>query len=212
MRLLILATLLALFSTACDGYPGIVDVGEDNVAVRFLWLEYEVPLDHLTINGYENIPTPTPYPTPDGTTAHQNPGSTGMDFDNSRNVRLRDAESLDAVVWTVAPHLASRGKLVAAGEMDPGIKLFDPVAGEGSPFSVFYKGHADALVELLPDLFTWDTFATVAPTEMVIEGANFSIQASSPLFWDVEPDGLELRVYGTDSTGADVLIAVHDIE
>lgn len=192
---------------ACAGNPAIVEVGESNVSVRFLWLTYEAPLDHVTIRGYENIPTPTTSPA----VSHQNPGAEGMSFDNSRNVALQDDQAIDAVVWTVEPRIASRGELVAEGELDPGIRLFDPVAGEGSPFSVFYKGHAEALVYLLPESVTWDTLQTVAPTEMVVDGATFSLRSYSPLFWDVGPDDLELRVFGVDSTGADVLIAVHDI-
>lgn len=146
--------------------------------------------------------------------SHENPGSEGVRFNDSRNAGLRDAQALDAVVWTVEPHIASPGELVAEGELGPGIVLFNPMEGEGSAFSVFYKGHAEALVELLPDLgpmLTWDTFQTVAPTEMAIEGANFSIRAYSPLFWDVGLDDLELRVFGTDANAEDVLIAVHDI-
>ena len=71
------------------------------------------------------------------------------------------------------------------------------------------------MVELLPDLgpmFVWDTFLTVAPTEMEIEGASFKIRAYSPLFMDVGPGDLELRVYGYDQSGADALLAVQDIE
>lgn len=137
-----------------------------------------------------------------------------MAFDNSRNVALLDAPSLDAVEWTVEPNISSPGELVAEGMLEPGLVLFNPMDGEGSAFSVFFKGHTESMVELLPDLgpmMIWDTFQTVAPTDMEIEGGHFTIRAYSPLFMDVGPDDLELRVFGIDEAGADVLIAVHDI-
>ena len=151
----------------------------------------------------------------DSTVSNVNPGGEGMLFDNSRNVALFGAEPLNAVQWTVGP-VITPGELVAEGVLEQGAILFNPmVDGEGAGFSVFYKGHEEAMVELLPDLgpmFVWDTFQTVAPTEMKIEGASFKIRAYSPLFMDAGPDDLELRVYGYDQSGADALLAVQDIE
>ena len=151
----------------------------------------------------------------DSTVSNVNPGGEGMLFDNSRNVALFGAEPLNAVQWTVGP-VITPGELVAEGVLEQGAILFNPmVDGEGAGFSVFYKGHEEAMVELLPDLgpmFVWDTFQTVAPTEMEIEGASFKIRAYSPLFMDVGPGDLELRVYGYDQSGADALLAVQDIE
>ena len=151
----------------------------------------------------------------DSTVTNVNPGGEGMLFDNSRNVALFGAEPLNAVQWTVGP-VITPGELVAEGVLEQGAILFNPmVDGEGAGFSVFYKGHEEAMVELLPDLepmFVWDTFQTVAPTEMEIEGASFKIRAYSPLFMDAGPGDLELRVYGYDQSGADALLAVQDIE
>ena len=151
----------------------------------------------------------------DATVSHENPNGEGMAFDNSRNVALFGAEPLNAVTWTVGP-TAGMGELVAEGTLEQGLTIFNPmVDGEGSGFSVFYKGHEESMVELLPDLgpmYVWDTFETVAPTEMEIEGASFKIRVYSPLFMDVGPGDLELRVYGYDQSGADVLLAVQDIE
>ena len=149
------------------------------------------------------------------TISRENPGAEGMLFDNSRNVALFGAQPLNIVQWTVEPVIAA-GALDAEGVLEQGAVIFSPMAdGEGSGFSVFYKGHEESLVELLPDLgpmMTWDTFQTVAPTEMEIEGASFKIRAYSPLFMDVSPSDLELRVYGYDQSGADALLSVQDIK
>ena len=150
----------------------------------------------------------------DGTVSYENPGGEGMPFDNSRNVALFGAEPLNIVQWTMGP-TAGAGELVAEGVLTQEALVFNPtVDGEGSGFSVFYKGHEESMVELLPDLgpmFVWDTPQTVAPSEIEIEGLNFSIRAYSPLFMDVGPGGLELRVYGYLPSGEDALLAVQDI-
>lgn len=150
-----------------------------------------------------------------GTASNQNPNGEGMPFDNSRNVALFGAEPLDIVRWTAGP-TAGGGELVAEGVLTQDAVIFNPtVDGEGSGFSVFYKGHEESVVELLPALgpmSVWDTFQTVAETEMEIEGLNFSIRAYSPLFMDIGPGDLELRVYGYDQSGADALLAVMDIK
>lgn len=149
-----------------------------------------------------------------GTASNQNPNGEGVPFDNSRNVVLFGAEPLNIVQWTVGPTVGG-GELVAEGVLTQDAVIFNPtVDGEGSGFSVFYKGHEEAMVELLPDLgpmFVWDTFQTVAETEMEIEGLNFSIRAYSPLFMDVGPGDLELRVYGYLPSGEDALLSVQDI-
>ena len=150
----------------------------------------------------------------DGTVSNENPGGEGMPFDNSRNVALFGAEPLNIVQWTVEP-TAGAGDLVAEGMLTQDAVIFNPmVDGEGSGFSVFYKGHEESMVELLPALgpmFVWDTFQTVAETEMEIEGLNFTIRAYSPLFMDVGPGDLELRVYGYLPSGEDALLSVQDI-
>ena len=151
----------------------------------------------------------------DGTVSRENPGGEGMLFDNSRNLALSDAQPLNIIRWTVEPTI-SAGALEAEGVLELEATIFNPMAdGEGSGFSVFYKGHEESMVELLPDLgpmMIWDTFLTVAPTEMEIEGLTFKIRAYSPLFMDSGPDSLELRVYGYLPSGDDALLAVQDIK
>ena len=149
----------------------------------------------------------------DDAVSYENPGAEGVHFDAAQNLALAGAEPLQVVEWTTGPYVGM-GELVAAGEMPPGVFLFDPMNGEGSAFSVFYKGHEEAMVELLPDLGpmqVWDTYLTVAPTEWEIEGSKFSLRAYSPLFMDVGPSDLEIRVYGYDESGAAALLAVEDI-
>ena len=148
------------------------------------------------------------------TVSRENPGFVEVPFDYSRNLALLDAEPLDLVTWTVGPSI-SPGELVAEGTLKDGAILFNPmVDGEGSGFSVFYKGHDESMVELLPDLgplSIWDTDLTVAETEMETEGANFRIRAYSPLFMDVGGSDLEIRVIGYDQAGNDAVLGVQDI-
>ena len=148
------------------------------------------------------------------TVSRENPGFVEVPFDYSRNIALLDAEPLDLVTWTVGPYILP-GVLVASGTLKQGAILFNPmVDGEGSGFSVFYKGHEESLVELLPDLgplSIWDTDLTVAQTEMETEGPNFKITAYSPLFMDVGGSDLELRVIGYDGSGNDAVLGVRDI-
>ena len=148
------------------------------------------------------------------TVSRENPGFVEVPFDYSRNIALLDAEPLDLVTWTVGPYILP-GVLVASGTLKQGAILFNPmVDGEGSGFSVFYKGHEESLVELLPDLgplSIWDTDLTVAQTEMETEGPNFKITAYSPLFMDVGGSDLELRVIGYDGSGNDAVLGVGDI-
>ena len=150
----------------------------------------------------------------DQVVSRENPGLTGTSFDDQRSPALIDAQSLDAVRWTVTPAI-SDGALVAEGVLQGDATLFTPMLGEGSAFSVYYKGSREPLVELLPDLGPlqiWDTLHTVAPTEFELEGTSFKIRAYSPLFMDVgSPSQLELRVFGFDKSGADSLLSVQDI-
>ena len=150
----------------------------------------------------------------DQVVSRENPGLTGTSFDDQRSPALIDAQSLDAVRWTVAPAI-SDGALVAEGVLQHDATLFTPTLGEGSAFSVYYKGSREPLVELLPDLGPlqiWDTLHTVAPTEFELEGTSFKIRAYSPLFMDVgSPSQLELRVFGFDKSGVDSLLSVQDI-
>ena len=149
----------------------------------------------------------------DDAVSYENPGAEGMPFDAAQNAALAGAEPLQVVQWTTGPYIGA-GELVAEGEMAPGVILFNPMDGEGSAFSVFYKGHEESMVELLPDMGpmrVWDTDLTVAPTEWEIEGSKFSLRAYSPLFMDVGPSDVEIRVYGYDDSGGAALLAVEDI-
>ena len=150
----------------------------------------------------------------DQAVSRENPGFIREGFDDQRSPALIDAPSLDAVQWTVEPTI-SAGALVAEGVLHQGATLFNPQLGEGSPFSVYYKGFREPLVELLPDLgsrHVWDTSLTVAYMEFELAGTAFRLRAYSPLFMDVGgPSQLELRVFGLDPSGADALLAVRDI-
>ena len=150
----------------------------------------------------------------DQVVSRENPGFIGEGFDDQRSPALIDAPSLDAVQWTVAPTVGA-GELVAEGVLQQGVMLFDPQNGEGSAFSIYYKGSREPMVEVLPDLgpmYIWDTDLTVATMDFELEGTSFKLRAYSPLFMDVgSPSQLELRVFGFDQSGADALLAVRDI-
>ena len=147
----------------------------------------------------------------DATVSNVNPGLVGTAFDSSRNDALFDAEPLDAVTWSMEPTI-SPGALEAAGTLSGGAMLFDPtVDGEGASFAVYYKDHNEPMVLLLPNLgpmYIWDTNHTVAEMDYEFEGSSFTIRAYSPLFMDVGPDDLVIRVFGTDGDGNDALLAV----
>ena len=147
----------------------------------------------------------------DATVSHSNPGLMGTAFDSSRNDALFGAEPLDAVTWSVEPTI-SPGALEAAGTLSGGAMLFDPtVDGEGASCAVYYKDHNEPMVLLLPNLgpmYIWDTNHTVAEMDYEFEGSSFTIRAYSPLFMDVGPDDLVIRVFGTDGNGNDALLAV----
>ena len=146
--------------------------------------------------------------------SNENPGQTGRPFDSGRNDALAGTGPLDVVTWTLEPEI-SFGALEAEGMLAGGAELFDPmVEGEGAGFIVYFRGHEDPLALLLPDigpLHIWETHHTVAPTDLEIEGASFSITAYSPLFMDVGPSDLEIRLFGYDSGGNDAVLGVHPV-
>lgn len=150
----------------------------------------------------------------DGGVSYANPNGQGVNFQDTRSPALENAASIDAVTWTLEPAIRA-GALEAAGALTPNARLSEPMNGEGSAFSVYYDGHDEALVEILPDLGPmqiWDTDATVAPTEFELAGGAFTIRAYSPLFMDVgTPSELELRVWGYDQAGQEVLLSVRRI-
>ena len=151
---------------------------------------------------------------PSGTVSRENPGFAGTAFDVSRNMALAGAEPLDVVTWTMEPTVSS-GSLEAQGTLEGGAAIFNPmVDGEGAGFMVYHKNVPEPMVVLLPDLGpmdVWETTHTVAPMEHEFEGPSFTFRAYSPLFMDVGPGDLEIRVYGTDGSGADALLAVADL-
>ena len=145
--------------------------------------------------------------------ANPNPDGNGITLNTAPNEALKDAQPLDIVAWNKPPTLAP-GELSAEGVIQNGGVLFEPTMDEGSAFSVYYKGHDESLVELLPDLgpmMMWLTDLTVAPTEWEVEGGKFSFRAYSPLFMDSDPSNLELRVYGYDANGDPAVLAIADI-
>ena len=150
----------------------------------------------------------------DGGVSYANPNGQGVNFQDTRSPALENAASIDAVTWTLEPAIRA-GALEAAGALTPNSRLSEPMNGEGSAFSVYYDGHDEALVEILPDLGPmqiWDTDATVAPTEFELAGGAFTIRAYSPLFMDMgSPSELELRVWGYDQAGQEVLLSVQRI-
>ncbi len=147
----------------------------------------------------------------DATVSRTNPGLIGTGFDAGRNEALFDAQPLDAVTWSVEPTI-SFGALDAQGTLDEGVELFNPmVDGDGAGFIVYYKDLREPLALLLPDLgpmHVWESYHTIAPMEHEFEGSSFTIRAYSPLFMDVGPDDLVIRVFGYDADGADALLAV----
>lgn len=64
MRLLLCSLLLSIFLIACADDPAIVEVGKDNVVIKYSGEQMKVSKENFVIIGYENIPTPTPIPTP----------------------------------------------------------------------------------------------------------------------------------------------------
>ena len=150
----------------------------------------------------------------DDTVSRENPGFTGTAFDAARNLALSGAQPLNAVTWNMRPAI-SGGALEASGILDEGVSLFDPkVDGEGAGFIVYYKGVEEPLVLLLPDLGPtqiWESDHTIAPMELEIEGPSFTFRAYSPLFMDVGPSDLEIRLFGLDANGADALLVIEPV-
>lgn len=148
------------------------------------------------------------------TVSYSNPNPTGVPLIDNREVTADSAASLDAVTWTTGP-VIDAGALVAAGTLTQGARLSEPTRGEPSAFSVYYGANAEVLVELLPDLgaaHVWDTDATVAPGEFERAGNEFTIRAYSPLFMDVGPSGLLLRVWGYDNAGNPALLSAETVD
>ena len=148
------------------------------------------------------------------TVIHVNPNGVRVPLSDSRDVVPDGAASLDAVTWTTAPVIET-GALVAAGTLTRGARLSEPTNGEPSAFSVHYGANTEVMVELLPDLgatHVWDTDATVAPSEFEQKGNGFTIRAYSPLFMDVGPSDLLLRVWGYDNAGNAALLSVQTVD
>ncbi len=148
-----------------------------------------------------------------GTVSNQNANGAATPLDSSANDALAGAAPLDIADWTVEPVIEA-GALTAEGTLEPGAILFNPMGDEGYAFAVHYKGQDEPLVVLLPDLgplYSWDTTLTIAPTKHEIEGTAFWFRAYSPLFMDVGPGDLELRLFGFDASGEPAVLAVREI-
>ena len=144
--------------------------------------------------------------------ANPNPDGNGITLNSAPNEALKDANPLNVVTWNTPPTMGL-WELSAEGVVEDGAALFDPVNGEGAPFLLYYKGHDDPMVAILPDLGPmqiWQTDLTVSPADMEIEGGKFSFRAYSPLFAD-DPSNLELRVYGYDTNGDPAILAIADL-
>ena len=150
----------------------------------------------------------------DDTVSRENPGFTETAFDAARNLALSGAQPLNAVTWNMRPAI-SGGALEASGILDEGVSLFNPMEDdEGAGFIVYYKGIEEPLVLLLPDLGPtqlWESYYTIAPMESEFEGSSFSLRAYSPLFMDVGPSDLEIRLFGRDANRADALLAIEPV-
>ena len=143
---------------------------------------------------------------------NQNPSGAGPELDYSQNAALRNATPIDAVDWTTPPTVGM-GELSGAGQIAQGMDLFEPMIGDGATFTVYYPGHDDPMVVLLPDLGPmqlWNTNHTVADMEWEREATSFTFRAYSPLFMDAG-DELELHVFGYDADGNDALLSVTKI-
>ena len=73
----------------------------------------------------------------------------------------------------------------------------------------------EVMVELLPDLgatHVWDTDATVAPSELEQAGNEFTVRAYSPLFMDIGPLDLLLRLWGYDHAGNPTLLSAQTVD
>ena len=116
------------------------------------------------------------------------------------------------------PSVASRtshASLISPGPVDEPSRLAEPTGGEPSAFSVHYAANAEGMVEPLPDLgatHVWDTDATVASSELVQAGNEFTVRAYSPLFMDTGPSDLLLRVWGYDNAGNPALLSVQTVD
>lgn len=146
--------------------------------------------------------------------SNPNPGGEGLSLNSEANRAAADSDALNLITWTEPPTL-SPGELTGAGTVGGGARLFDPQSpNEGAAFEVYYAGHDDPMVALLPDLGPmnlWQTDHTVAEMDWEMEGGKFSFRAYSPLFMDSDPSNLELRVYGYDADANPALLAISPI-
>ena len=146
--------------------------------------------------------------SPDSVVVFENPGGTPVQA-NVPTVNPEAATPQGFIVWTTEPSF-SDWTLTAAGVLQEGASLVDTQEERAPAFLVYYKGHTDPMVVLLPDLplgQTWDTDHTIAPTNFEQAGQNFSFEASSPLFGDTS-GALELHAVGYDSDGKKVVLSV----
>lgn len=145
------------------------------------------------------------------TVSFENPGGTPVPLATASNPGMAAAPAGD-IEWTAAPTL-SQWELSAEGILPEGAVLFEPMAEEDAAFAVYYKGHTEPMVVLLPDLgpmHVWDTDETIATMEMEAEGRRFEFTAASPLFGDA--GNLELHVRGYNAEGEAGILAVVPIQ
>ena len=152
----------------------------------------------------------------DGTVSNtnQNPDGLGPTLNYDANLALAGDSPAGLITWSEPPTLAP-GELSGAGIVTGGGQLFlPPGEDDGAMFLVFYKGHDEPMVALLPDLGPmeqWNTDLTVAPMDFEYEAGTFSFRAYSPLFMDTDPTDLELRAYGYGADGSPAVLDVTDL-
>ena len=152
----------------------------------------------------------------DGTVSNtnQNPDGLGPVLNYDANLALAGSAPAGLITWSEPPALAP-GELSGAGTVTGGGQLFlPPGEDDGAMFLVFYKGHDEPMVALLPDLGPmeqWNTDLTVAPMDFEYEAGTFSFRAYSPLFMDTDPTDLELRAYGYGSDGSPTILDITDL-
>ena len=141
---------------------------------------------------------------------NQNQVIPGQWFDYDQNVALRNATPVDAINWTSPPTVGG-GELSGEGRVDG--RRDSPISDHGArapPSAVYFAGHEEPLVVLLPDLGpsqTWDTDQTVAEMDYELNNTSFKFRAYSPLFMDMGGD-LELLAFGFDADYNEAVLSV----
>ena len=157
------------------------------------------------------VPTAAPAPTApaDAVVAFENPNETPEPMQEVPAVAADQPADPAAINWTERPHASDQWAIAGAGTLPEGMRLYNPFEDELPPFAVYYRGHTEPMVVLLPDDRVWDTDDTVAPMSFEFEGQRFQFEAYSPLLGDVGDLDLHLLGY---RDGEHAVLAVVPIE